>query len=108
MAFVLCQKGPDVVGSFGWLQPLGNCLKLIIEEPISLSSSDFSLLEWPVSTFMLSLVAQGFAPFNYDMILSNPTIGLVYLFAAYFYLSNYYIRSVYYIIIIMIVIIMSP
>ena len=58
MAFVQCRKGLDVVGSFGLLQPLIDGLKLILKEPISPSSANFSLFGMaPVATFMLSLVA---------------------------------------------------
>ncbi|KAI8027370.1 NADH-ubiquinone oxidoreductase chain 1 [Camellia lanceoleosa] len=51
MAFVQRRKGPDVVGSFGLLQPLADGLKLILKEPISPSSANFSLFRMaPVST----------------------------------------------------------
>nr|YP_010249799.1 NADH dehydrogenase subunit 1 [Osmanthus fragrans]AUB30954.1 NADH dehydrogenase subunit 1 [Nestegis apetala]UBB40830.1 NADH dehydrogenase subunit 1 [Chionanthus filiformis]UBB40831.1 NADH dehydrogenase subunit 1 [Chionanthus fluminensis]UBB40832.1 NADH dehydrogenase subunit 1 [Chionanthus implicatus]UBB40838.1 NADH dehydrogenase subunit 1 [Chionanthus panamensis]UBB40843.1 NADH dehydrogenase subunit 1 [Chionanthus retusus]UBB40845.1 NADH dehydrogenase subunit 1 [Chionanthus trichotomus]UB len=82
MAFVQRRKGPDVVGSFGLLQPLADGLKLIIKEPISPSSANFSLFRMaPVATFMLSLVARAVVPFDYGMVLSDPNIGLLYLFA---------------------------
>ncbi|MFS7997221.1 putative NADH:ubiquinone reductase (H(+)-translocating) [Helianthus anomalus] len=55
MAFVQRRKGPDVVGSFG-LMAL-------------------------VATFMLSLVARAVVPFDYGMVLSDPNIGLLYLFS---------------------------
>uniref|UniRef100_A0A452XEZ8 NADH-ubiquinone oxidoreductase chain 1 n=1 Tax=Aegilops tauschii subsp. strangulata TaxID=200361 RepID=A0A452XEZ8_AEGTS len=35
----------------------------------------------PVATFMLSLVAWAIVPFDYGMVLSDPNIGLLYLFA---------------------------
>jgi len=35
----------------------------------------------PVSTFMLCLVAWAVVPFDYVMVLSDPNIGLLYLFA---------------------------
>ncbi|KAI3905746.1 hypothetical protein MKW98_007099 [Papaver atlanticum] len=35
----------------------------------------------PVATFMLSLVARAVVPFDYGMVLSDPNIGLLYLFA---------------------------
>nr|YP_010173069.1 NADH dehydrogenase subunit 1 [Scyphiphora hydrophyllacea]QSJ48319.1 NADH dehydrogenase subunit 1 [Scyphiphora hydrophyllacea]UXX47035.1 NADH dehydrogenase subunit 1 [Coffea arabica] len=82
MAFVQRRKGPDVVGSFGLLQPLADGLKLILKEPISPSSANFSLFRMaPVTTFMLSLVAWAVVPFDYGMVLSDPNIGLLYLFA---------------------------
>nr|YP_010137136.1 NADH dehydrogenase subunit 1 [Tolypanthus maclurei]QWM97198.1 NADH dehydrogenase subunit 1 [Tolypanthus maclurei] len=82
MAFVQRRKGPDVVGSFGLLQPLADGLKLILKEPISPSSANFSLFRMaPVATFMLSLVARAVVPFDYGMVLSDLNIGLLYLFA---------------------------
>ncbi|YP_009250121.1 NADH dehydrogenase subunit 1 (mitochondrion) [Gossypium arboreum] len=82
MAFVQRRKGPDVVGSFGLLQPLADGLKLILKEPISPSSANFSLFRMaPVATFMLSLVAWAVVPFDYGMVLSDSNIGLLYLFA---------------------------
>nr|WDY31123.1 NADH dehydrogenase subunit 1 [Cuscuta australis]DAZ89649.1 TPA_asm: NADH-ubiquinone oxidoreductase subunit 1 [Cuscuta australis] len=82
MAFVQRRKGPDVVGSFGLLQPIADGLKLILKEPISPSSANFSLFRMaPVATFMLSLVARAVVPFDYGMVLSDPNIGLLYLFA---------------------------
>nr|YP_010853304.1 NADH dehydrogenase subunit 1 [Syzygium samarangense]WGM81715.1 NADH dehydrogenase subunit 1 [Syzygium samarangense]WIL95634.1 NADH dehydrogenase subunit 1 [Eucalyptus urophylla x Eucalyptus grandis] len=82
MAFVQRRKGPDVVGSFGLLQPLADGSKLILKEPISPSSANFSLFRMaPVATFMLSLVAWAVVPFDYGMVLSDLNIGLLYLFA---------------------------
>uniref|UniRef100_A0A6N2LBF8 NADH-ubiquinone oxidoreductase chain 1 n=1 Tax=Salix viminalis TaxID=40686 RepID=A0A6N2LBF8_SALVM len=69
MAFVQRRKGPDVVGSFGLLQPIADGLKLILKEPISPSSANLSLFRIaPVATFMLSLVARAVVPFDYGMI----------------------------------------
>nr|AOP12436.1 NADH dehydrogenase subunit 1 [Boehmeria nivea] len=82
MAFVQRRKGPDVVGSFGLLQPLADGFKLILKEPISPSSANFFLFRMaPVTTFMLSLVAWAVVPFDYGMVLSDLNIGLLYLFA---------------------------
>ncbi|XBH55520.1 hypothetical protein VPH35_077588 [Triticum aestivum] len=82
MAFVQRRKGLDVVGSFGLLQPLADGLKLILKEPISPSSANFSLFRMAlVATFMSSLVTWAVVPFDYGMVLSDPNIGLLYLFA---------------------------
>ncbi|KAH0652352.1 hypothetical protein KY289_030030 [Solanum tuberosum] len=54
---------------FGLLQPLADGLKLILKEPISPSSANFSLFRMaPVATFMLSLVARAVVPFDYGMV----------------------------------------
>lgn len=64
------------------LQHLADGSKLILKEPISPSSANFSLFRMaPVVTFMLSLVARAVVPFDYGMVLSDPNIGLLYLFA---------------------------
>nr|BCT43433.1 NADH dehydrogenase subunit 1 [Ensete glaucum] len=82
MAFVQRRKGPEVVGLFGLLQPLADGFKLILKEPISPSSANLSLFRMaPVATFTLSLVARAVVPFDYGMVLSDPNIGLLYLFA---------------------------
>ncbi|CAI8602226.1 unnamed protein product [Vicia faba] len=82
MAFVQHRKGPDVVGSFRLLQPLVDGLKLILKEPISPSSANFSLFRMaPVATFMLSLVARAIVHFDYGMVFSDSNIGLLYLFS---------------------------
>ncbi|CAD5167212.1 unnamed protein product, partial [Musa acuminata subsp. malaccensis] len=78
MAFVQRRKGPDVVGLFGLLQPLADGFKLILKEPISPSSANFSLFRMaPVATFTLSLVARAVVPFSYGMV----WYWLLYLFA---------------------------
>lgn len=82
MAFVQRRKGPDVVGSFGLLQPIADGVKLILKEPISPSSANVFLFRMaPVATFLLSLVAWAVVPFYYYMVLSDLNIGLLYLFA---------------------------
>ncbi|KAK8937337.1 NADH-ubiquinone oxidoreductase chain 1 [Platanthera zijinensis] len=82
MAFVQRRKCPDVVGSFGLLQPISDGLKLILKYPLSPSSANFSIFRMaPVATFMLSLVAQAVVPFSYVMVLSDPNIVLLSLFA---------------------------
>ncbi|OMP10589.1 NADH:ubiquinone oxidoreductase [Corchorus olitorius] len=83
MAFVQRRKGPDVVGSFGLLQPIADGLKLILKEPISPSSANFSLFRMaPVATFMLSLVAWAVVPFDYGMKKRTKVRSLAVLFSS--------------------------
>ncbi|XP_057848015.1 NADH-ubiquinone oxidoreductase chain 1 [Cryptomeria japonica] len=82
MAFVQRRKGPNVVGSFGLLQPLADGSKSAIKEPIPPSSANFSLSRLaPVVTSMLSSVARAVVPFDYGMVSSDPDIGILHLSA---------------------------
>nr|URP31016.1 NADH dehydrogenase subunit 1 [Platycladus orientalis] len=79
MAFVQRRKGPNVVGSFGLLQPLADGSKSAIKEPIPPSSANFSLSRLaPVVTSMLSSVARAVVPFDYGMVSSDPDIGILH------------------------------
>ncbi|KAK8957192.1 NADH-ubiquinone oxidoreductase chain 1 [Platanthera zijinensis] len=53
MAFVQRRKGPDVVGSFGLLQPIADGLKLILKEPLSPSSANFSIFRMAPVAYLL-------------------------------------------------------
>ena len=82
MALVQRRKGPNVVGSFGLLQPLADGLKLAIKEPISPSSANLSLFRMaPVVTSMLILVARVVVPFDHGMVSSYLDICILYLSA---------------------------
>nr|UWI54118.1 NADH dehydrogenase subunit 1 [Thuja sutchuenensis] len=79
MAFVQRRKGPNVVGSFGLLQPLADGSKSAIKEPIPPSSANFSLSRLaPVVTSMPSSVARAVVPFDYGMVSSDPDIGILH------------------------------
>lgn len=82
MAPVQRRKGPDVVGSFGLLQPLADGSKLVLKEPISPSSANLFLSRMaPVVTSMSSSVARAVVPFDYGMVSPDSDIGILHLFA---------------------------
>nr|GEY73370.1 hypothetical protein [Tanacetum cinerariifolium] len=72
LPIVMCFTSSTVIARGHWprlglLQPLIDGFKLIIKEPISPSSANFSLSRMaPMATFMLSLVARAVVPFDYD------------------------------------------
>ena len=76
------RKGPNVIGTYGLLQPLSDGFKLLIKEIIIPSSANKILfLIAPIFTFFISLMGWAVIPYDKYSILSNINIGVLYLFA---------------------------
>ena len=76
------RKGPNVVGPFGLFQPLADGLKLLTKETVvPTNSNKLIFLFSPILTFTLALVAWAVIPIDYDIVLSNINVGILYVFA---------------------------
>ena len=76
------RKGPNVVGPFGLFQPLADGLKLLTKETVvPTNSNKLIFLFSPILTFTLALVAWAVIPIDYDIVLANINVGILYVFA---------------------------
>ena len=76
------RKGPNVVGPLGLFQPLADGIKLLTKETIvPTNSNKIIFLFSPILTFTLALVAWAVIPVDYNLVLSNINVGILYVFA---------------------------
>jgi NADH-quinone oxidoreductase subunit H len=82
LASIQRRRGPNVVGIFGILQPFADAIKLIFKESIIPGLSNIVLFLFsPIFTFSLSLLNWSVIPINYNIVLSDINLGVMFLFA---------------------------
>lgn len=82
MAAIQVRRGPNVVGFLGLLQPLADGLKLFIKETILPSNANIFLFIFaPILTLFLSLTVWVIVPFNYQTLVMDSNVGVLYVLA---------------------------
>jgi len=82
LAGIQRRRGPNVVGIFGLLQPFSDAFKLIFKETIIPGLSNIILfIMAPLFTFGLSLLNWSVLPFTYGAVVSDASLGVMFLFA---------------------------
>jgi NADH-quinone oxidoreductase subunit H len=76
------RKGPNIVGLYGFFQPLADGAKLILKEAIlPLISNKILFIIAPILTLLLSLFSWSVIPFFLGSLISDINVGILYLFA---------------------------
>lgn len=76
------RRGPNVVGIYGLLQAIADAFKLLSKETLIPGSSNFLLfILSPIFTFIISMLCWSLIPFDFNVVISDLNLGLLFLFA---------------------------
>ena len=80
LAVIQRLQGPNVIGTFGLLQPIADGFKLLMKETISPSNSNkFLFTLAPILSFLVSLLGWGVIPFASKAVFADISLGMLYI-----------------------------
>lgn len=76
------RRGPNVIGIYGLLQAIADALKLISKETLIPGYSNiYIFILSPIFTFLISMMCWSLIPFDFNIVISDINLGILFLFA---------------------------
>ena len=76
------RRGPNIVGIYGLLQAIADAVKLISKETLIPGLSNmYIFLISPIFTFLISMMCWSLIPFDFNIVISDINLGVLFLFA---------------------------
>lgn len=76
------RRGPNVIGIYGLLQAIADALKLISKETLIPGYSNiYIFIISPIFTFLISMLCWSLIPFDFNIVISDINLGILFLFA---------------------------
>lgn len=82
LASIQRRRGPNVVGIYGLLQAIADAMKLLSKETLVPGSSNiYIFILSPIFTFLISMLCWTLIPFDFNIVISDIDLGILFLFA---------------------------
>lgn len=76
------RRGPNVIGIYGLLQAIADAVKLLSKETLIPGYSNiYIFIISPIFTFFISMLCWSLIPFDFNIVISDINLGILFLFA---------------------------
>ena len=76
------RRGPNVIGIYGLLQAIADAVKLLSKETLIPGYSNiYIFIVSPIFTFFISMLCWSLIPFDFNIVISDLNLGILFLFA---------------------------